>query len=102
MQVNGVGTQNMYQYRYGISNGNSTMKDIMQSISPEDREAIKTQLQSLPKKDRQSYISQITQLDYTNMDSSQLTASIMDIIGNSTQTSTLSISNDESTFSTYA
>ena len=104
MQVNGTGMQNMHQYRYGASNtnGNSQMKDIMQSLSPEDRETVKSQLQSLPKEDRQNYISQITQLDYTSMDSAELTTSIMDILGVTTQTTTTSTITEGSTFSTYA
>ncbi|WP_200762501.1 hypothetical protein [Nitrosophilus alvini] len=103
MQVNGMGMQNMHQNRYGLLNGgNRDMKNIMQSLSSEDREMIKTELQSLSKEDRQSLVSQITQLDYANMDSSQLTASIMEILGENTQTDSSSVSDDESNFSTYA
>ena len=95
MQVNGMGMQGMHQYMYGASNakGNSQMKEIMQSLSPEDRQTIRTQLQSLSPQDRQNYVSQITQLDYQNMSSSELASSIMDILGTSTQTTSSTTSN---------
>ncbi len=101
MQVSGMGMQQMHRYGASQGNGqNGQMREIMQSLSPEDRESVRSQMQSLSKTERQNLVDQIKQLDYANMDSSQLTQSIMDLIGGSTQTQTTSY--DSSILSMYA
>jgi len=83
------GTQNMYQYgKQGGTQGgqNAQMKDLMQSLSQEDRQALKDQLQGMSQTDRKSMVDQISQLDYTEMSSDELLSSIDSILNPSSTT----------------
>lgn len=64
----------------GGGQGKGGMGSAMQSLSSEDKSAIKEQMQGLSKEDRASAIEQIKQLDVASMNPDELAQSMMDII----------------------
>jgi hypothetical protein len=95
MQVqNSMQVQNMNQMRMqGQGQGGGQGKGmgrIMQSLTPDQRQEISSQLQSLSQDDRKSIVDQIKQLDPTSMSQDQLFQSIQDILNPQTQTDTIS------------
>ncbi len=101
MQINGTDMQNMHQYRYQGGGANQGMRDMMQMLSAEDRENIKTQIQSLSPEDRQSFVSQIQQTDYSGMSSEELNSYLLDLLSGYTTTQESGSASEEG-FSTYA
>jgi hypothetical protein len=76
MQVqNNMQMQNMYQVGMGQGQGGGQGKGmgrIMQSLTPDQRQEISSQLQSLSQDDRKNIVDQIKQLDPTSMSQDQL------------------------------
>ena len=73
--------QNMYGADGG--QGKSGMKDIMQSLSSEDRSALKEKMGSLSQADKQSMVSQMQQVDSTSMSSDDYAQTLLDMIDQS-------------------
>ena len=76
------------------------MKDIMQSLSTEDRTSVQDQLSSMSQDERVSMVNQMKEVDATSMSSEDYTQSILDILNQDT-------TNEDYTstvfgFSTYA
>ena len=84
---------------YGSGNGNGGMRDIMQSLSQDQRVQLRDQMSSLSMEDRQNLISQMQQIDKSNMSSQEYFNSLMDLI-NQTQNSEIQMSYNS--FSIYA
>ncbi|QOP43417.1 hypothetical protein FJR45_05390 [Sulfurimonas sediminis] len=107
MQVNSNGAMQQMQMQMrkmdgtGGGQGNGGMKDIMQSLSQEDRTALKEKMSSMDQTQRANLIAQMKQVDASTMDSQQYTQSLMDILNQeTTQKQTTNTAN--STFSVYA
>jgi len=83
----------------GAGNGNGGMRDIMQSLSQDQRVQLRDQMSSLSMGDRQNLISQMQQIDKSNMSSQEYFNSLLDVI-NQTQNSQIQMS--DNSFSTYA
>ena len=89
MNVDSTGSmQQMQQMQMRIGNGGygqgqGSMKDIMQSLSPEDRTTMKEQLSSMSQEDRVSIISQMKEIDSTSMSSEEYSQTLLDILNQS-------------------
>jgi hypothetical protein len=59
------------------------MKDIMQQIPQEDRASFREKMQEMSPTERKDMMSQVSELDTSNMSIDELTASLMDIFGSS-------------------
>lgn len=96
MEVSTSGQMQQMQLRKmdGTGNGqNNGMKEIMQSLSPEDRTALREQIASLSQSDRKSMKDQLSQIDTTSLSSENLAQTMFDMlntlqISSSTETST--------------
>jgi len=65
----------------GMGNGGGNgMRDIMQSLSTEDRNTLKDELSSLSQEDKASMVEQMKQIDKTDMDSADYFQSLLDIL----------------------
>ncbi len=84
----------------GQGMGQGGMRDIMQSLAPEDRATMKEQLSSLSQEDRASMVSQMQEVDATSMTSDEYFQSLLDIL-NQEQTTT-DTSSAAYEFSVYA
>ncbi len=73
------------------------MRDIMQSLSPEDQDTMKAQMSSMSMEDRMSMVSQMKEVDQTSMSEEDYTQTLLDILNKNT-------ANDAETegFSVYA
>lgn len=94
MQVsNSMQMQQMHQMRMqgqGQGGGHGKgMGRIMQSLTPDQRQDISSQLQSLSQDDRKNIVDQIKSLDTSSMSQDQLYQSILDILNPETQTNTI-------------
>lgn len=95
-------TQHMHMQKMQGANGGQGkggMRDIMQSLSPEDRNTLREQMNSLSQEDRQSMISQLKEVDSSSMSSAEYTKTLLDIVG---KTSSEESTSSTSGFSTYA
>ncbi|MFK5882498.1 MAG: hypothetical protein QM482_09825 [Sulfurospirillum sp.] len=70
----------------GGGNGNGGMRDIMQSLSQEDRTQLRDEMSSLSGKDRQSAIAQMKKVDNTNMNDQEYFQSLLDILNQNNAT----------------
>jgi len=86
----------------GQGMGQGGMKDIMQSLSSEDRATLKDQLSSLSQEDRQSMVEQMKQVDSTNMSSDDYFQSLLDILNQDQQAANTTNSSAAYNFSVYA
>ncbi len=100
MNVNASSSmQHMHKHGAGGGAGNGGMKDIMQSLSQEDRSAMREKMSSLSQADRQSMISQMKQVDATSMSSADYAQTLLEMVGQrESEKSTASVSG----FSAYA
>ena len=98
MAVNSInGSSQMQQMRMqmrkmdgtggGQGYGQNGMRDIMQSLSAEDRNSLREQMSSVDQSKRADIISQMKQIDKNSMSSEDYFQSLLDIINNNTQTS---------------
>ena len=83
----------------GSGNGNGGMKDIMQSLSPEERTELREQMSSLSIEDRQKAMSQMKEVDQISMSEQDYFQSLLDIL-NPTKDNNSQVSS--SSFSVYA
>ncbi|MBL1243225.1 MAG: hypothetical protein COA39_002320 [Sulfurimonas sp.] len=85
----------------GQGQGNGGMKDIMQSLSSEDRTALKEKMSSLSQADRSSMVEQFKQVDATTMSADEYSKTLLDMLD---QSKTKSTSNSSAAygFSAYA
>lgn len=72
--------------------GGNGMKDVMSSLSSEDKTAIQDQLKSMSSEDRAAIKDQISKLDPTSMSGDELMSSISSLINPSSQDSSESFS----------
>ncbi len=93
MQMHGQGMRGA-----GKGQGNG-MRDIMQSLSPEDRTALRDKMSSLSQTDRQSMISQMKEVDKTSMGSDEYAQTLLSMLD---QSKTTQSATDTSSFSIYA
>ncbi|WOE68777.1 hypothetical protein RZR97_06555 [Hydrogenimonas thermophila] len=98
MNVSGTGsmmqTQMQMRKMDGTGGGNggaNGMRDIMQSLSPDERNTLKEQLSSVSEEDRKSLIEQMKEVDKTNMSSDDYFQTLLDIVN---QTNTENSSNN--------
>ncbi len=82
MNVNATGAMGSGQmYGMGQAQGqNSAMKEIMQQIPQEDRQAIREQMQSMDQTQRKEFMSQISELDTASMDTQELSSTLLDLL----------------------
>ena len=80
MNISASGTQHMYQYGNqggnGNENGNGKMKELMQSLPQEDRQALREQLQGMTQTEKKEMVDQLSQIDFANLSSDELTNAI--------------------------
>ena len=83
--------QQMHQYRHRYKKG---LGQVMQQLTPDQRQQISSALQNLPQDLRAEVKNQILQLDLSSISPDQLFTSVMDIISSvaSSQTSEGSVS----------
>jgi hypothetical protein len=77
--------------------GQGGMKDIMQSLSTEDRATLKDQLSSMSQDERVAAISQMKEVDASTLSSEDYTQALLDILNKANSEETASDS-----FSVYA
>lgn len=86
MNVSGAGSMEQMQMRRmdgtgsGHGGGKGGMKDIMQSLSMEDRMSMKDQLGSMSEDDRMAAISQMKTVEKASMDAEEYTKALLDIL----------------------
>lgn len=81
----------------GSGGGQGGMKDIMQSLSTEDRATLKEQLSSMSQDERISAITQMKEVDAATLSSEDYTKALLDILDKANSDETVSDS-----FSVYA
>ncbi|OHD98685.1 MAG: hypothetical protein A3E21_08530 [Sulfurimonas sp. RIFCSPHIGHO2_12_FULL_36_9] len=101
MQVNSNCSMQQTQMRKmdgsGGGQGQGGMRDIMQSLSTEDRATLKEQLSSMSQEERMSAVTQMKEVDATVLSSEDYTKALLDILNKTTAEETQSDS-----FSVYA
>jgi len=86
MDVSATGSMEQMQLRQmdgsggGQGKGGGGMKDIMQSLSAEDQDTLKTQMSSMSMEDRMSMVSQMKEVDKTSMSDEDYTQTLLDIL----------------------
>ncbi len=86
MNVNATGAMGMGQM-HGMGQGqgqNGAMKEIMQQLPQEDRQAIREQMQSMDQTQRKDFMSQISELDTTNMSTQELSDTLLSMLSPAT------------------
>ncbi len=101
MNVNASGSMQHMQKMDGSGGGKGQggMKDIMQSLSSEDRSALKDKMGSLSQEDKQSMVSQMKEVDATSMSSDEYAQTLLDMLDESEPKQSTSTAFG---FSTYA
>jgi len=103
MNVSGTGSMEQMQMQMrkmdgsGGGHGQGGMKDIMQSLSSEDRTAMKEGLSSMSSDDRISTVVQMKEIDASTLSAEDYTQALLDLLN---QTNTNDAENDS--FSVYA
>ncbi len=90
---------NMYGRGGGKGNGNGGMKDIMQSLSQEDRTQLRDEMSSLSKQDRQDAIAQMQKVDKSGTSDQDYFQSLLDILNQNEEANSQTNTTD---FTTYA
>ena len=99
MDITGVQpTQSMQQATHRYRRGDGGMKEIMQSLSPQERRTLKEQMSSLSQSDREAAIKEMKSLDPARED---YTTQLFSILEQYTST-TPSTPQEGSTISFYA
>jgi hypothetical protein len=106
MMTNSVGSMygGMNQMQ-GMGQGKGAggqMKEIMQQLPQEDRQALREQMQGMDQAQRKEMMGEISQLDTSNMSVEEISASILDLLDTSTNSEEEDSSLDSSSFSIYA
>jgi len=90
MHVNSFGAMEQMQTQMrkmdgtGSGQGKGGMKDIMQSLSMEDKMAMKSQLSFMSEEDRMAAISEMKTIDKASMNSDDYVKSLLDILDQTT------------------
>ena len=85
MNVNATGSMEQMQLRKMDGSGGgqgkgSGMKDIMQSLSTEDQDALKAQMGEMSMEDRMAMASQMKEIDKSSMSDEDYVQSLLDIL----------------------
>ena len=99
MNVSASSSMQQMQSMYGSGGGQGGMKDVMQSLSQEDRSALKDKMGSLSQTDKQSMVSQMKEVDATSMTSDEYAQTLLDMLDESKPKQSTS---NAFNFSTYA
>lgn len=101
MQVNSSICCSMQQTQMrnmdGSGGGQGGMKDIMQSLSTEDRAMLKEQLSTMTQEERMATVEQMKAVDATTLSSQDYTQALLDLLNKNTAEETTTDS-----FSVYA
>ncbi|MDQ1263715.1 MAG: hypothetical protein QG559_716 [Campylobacterota bacterium] len=99
MQVNSNCSMQQTQMRKmdGSGGGQGGMKDIMQSLSTEDRAMLKEQLSTMTQEERMATVEQMKAVDATTLSSQDYTQALLDLLNKNTAEETTTDS-----FSVYA
>ena len=99
MDVGSCGSMQQMRKMDGSGGGQSQggMRDIMQSLSTEDRATLKEQLSSMSQEERMSAVTQMKEVDATVLSSEEYTKTLLDILNKTDSDETKSDS-----FSVYA
>jgi len=107
MQVGATGQMDQIQMRKmdGTGGGqgkggNNGMKDIMQSLSTEDRAALQEQMSTLSTEDRRDMIDQMKQVDSSSMSSEDYVDTLLSLFDTSSTEDT--VTDENSTYTVYA
>lgn len=93
---NSCGSVEQMQMRKMDGKGGGGMKDIMQNLSTEDQAVMKEQMSSMSMDERMSMVSQMKEIDKSNMSDEEYTQTLLDIL-NQADTNTA----EEEGFSVY-
>lgn len=74
----------------GSGGGQGGMKDIMQSLSTEDRATLKDQLSSMSQEERMSAVTQMKEVDAGVLSSEDYTKALLDILNKANSEETVS------------
>jgi hypothetical protein len=105
MDVSAYGTTQQLQMQMqgsGNGQGQGGMKDIMQSLSTEDRATMKEKLSSMSQEDRASMVSQMKEVDAASMSSQDYTQTLLDMLNQESTNKKSTSSSAAFGFSTYA
>ena len=84
MEVGSCGSTQQMQMRKmdgsGGGQGQGGMKDIMQSLSSEDRTAMKESMSSLSQEDRMAAVTQMKEVDASALSAEDYTQALLDIL----------------------
>lgn len=87
MNVNGASSIEQMQLRRmdgsGTGQGKGGMKEVLQSLSMEDRTTLKEQLSSMNQEDRMAAVSQMKTVDKASMNAEEYTQALLDILDKS-------------------
>jgi len=102
MNVNASGSMEQTQLRKMDGSGGgqgkgSGMKDIMQSLSTQDQDALKAQMGEMSMEDRMAMVSQMKEVDKASMSDEDYVQSLLDILDTEKSDDT-----DNDGFSIYA
>lgn len=101
MDVGSCGSLQQMQMRKmdgsGRGQGQGGMRDIMQSLSTEDRATLKEQLSSMSMQERMSAVGQMKEVDASALSSEDYTKALLDILNKSNNNEA-----ETDTFSVYA
>ncbi len=102
--VNGAGQMQQMQQRKmdgsGGGQGQGGMKDIMQSLSTDDRNALKEKMSSMDQSQRAAMVSDMKTVDQSTMSDQEYTQTLLDILDQNTKKDTTSAASP--LLSTYA
>lgn len=97
MNVGSCGSMEKMGNMFGGGQGQGGMKDIMQSLSTEERATMKEQLSSMTQEERTSAVTQMKEVDKASLSAQDYTQALLDIL---TQSDTEKAESDG--FSVYA
>lgn len=86
MNVGATGSMEQMQLRKmdgtggGNGKGGGGMKDIMQSLSTQDQDALKAQMGEMSMEDRMAMVSQMKEVDKASMSDQDYVTSLLDIL----------------------
>lgn len=87
MDIGSYGSMQQMQMRKmdgsGGGQGQGGMKDIMQSLSTEDRATLKEQLSSMSQEERMATVSQMKEVDAASMSQKDYMQTLLDILNKS-------------------
>ena len=64
----------------GIGSQSNGMREMMQSLAPQDRTAVREQMASLSSEDRQSFKTEMAKIDVASLSSEELSQTLFDLL----------------------